>query len=153
MGIFEARGVSMILMLFLSSVFPVLAQDRFPSSMPVVADSATPAATGSVPTAPASSSAASSAAPASFDELMDRVVEKEHLLLAQMRKMRPLVETYLQNLKADAGGNSSPVKDQYFLGRLDMSDGPEDVSFVGQPGFGRNHLNKLTGIFSLRYQP
>ncbi len=37
-----------------------------------------------------------------------------------------------------------PVKDQYFLGRLDMSDGPEDTSFVGQPGFGHRMLNRLT---------
>jgi len=159
MRILQASGRSMILLLVLSSVFPVLAQDTFPSAIPGAADPAATGATGSATAAPAGSSSVassvSSAAPASFDELMDRVVEKEHLLLAQMRKMRPLVETYLQNLKADAGGNSSPVpvKDQYFLGRLDMNDGPEDVSFVGQPGFGRNRMNKLTGIFSLRYQP
>jgi len=73
--------------------------------------------------------------------------------MAQMRHMHPLVETYLQDLKNDANGNASPVKDQYFLGRLDMSDGPEDVSFVGQPGFGHRMLSKLTGVYSLHYLP
>jgi hypothetical protein len=84
---------------------------------------------------------------------MDRVVQREHLFLAQMRHMRPLVETYLQDLKTDSQGNSAPAKDQYFLGRLDMSDGPEDTSFVGQPGFGQRMLKRLTGIYSMRFLP
>jgi hypothetical protein len=70
-----------------------------------------------------------------------------------MRHMHPLIETYLQDLKSDNAGNTSPVKDQYFLGRLDMNDGPEDVSFVGQPGFGHRMLAKLTGVYSLQFLP
>jgi peptidase M48-like protein len=89
----------------------------------------------------------------SFDEVVDRVVSREHLLLAQMHDMRPIVETYLQNLKSDGNGNASPVNDQYFLGRLDMSDGPEGISFVGSQEHGGSRLNKLTGIFSLHFQP
>jgi len=38
--------------------------------------------------------------------------------------LHPMVETYLQDLKNDSTGNPLPVKDQYFLGRLDLSDGP-----------------------------
>src|ERR1017187_3910869 len=34
----------------------------------------------------------SSPPPASFNDVMDRVVQREHLFLAQMRHMRPLVE-------------------------------------------------------------
>jgi hypothetical protein len=84
---------------------------------------------------------------------MDRVVQREHLFTAQMRHMHPMVETYLQDLKNDSAGNPVPVNDQYFLGRLDMSDGPEDTSFVGQPGFGHRMLAKLTGVYSLHYLP
>ena len=91
--------------------------------------------------------------PASFNEVMDRVIEKEHLFVAQMRHMRPMVETYLQDLKSDSNGNAEPVKDQYFLGRLDMSDGPEDTSFVGQPGFGRRMAARLTGLYSMHFLP
>jgi hypothetical protein len=93
------------------------------------------------------------AAPGSFDEVLDRMIEQEHGLLAQLRNLRPMVETYVQNLKGDTEGKPAPVKDEYFLGRLDISEGPEDVSFVGQPGFGRGRLSRLTGIFSLRFQP
>src|SRR5579859_7598116 len=90
---------------------------------------------------------------ASLSDVMDRVVQREHYFMAQMRHMHPLVETYLQDLKNDSSGNTEPVKDQYFLGRLDMSDGPEDTSFVGQPGFGHRMLSKLTGVYSLHYLP
>ncbi|MGA8617142.1 MAG: M48 family metalloprotease [Candidatus Sulfotelmatobacter sp.] len=91
--------------------------------------------------------------PASFDQVMDWVVEREHLFAAQMRHMRPMVETYLQDLKTDSNGNESPEKDQYFLGRLDMSDGPEDTSFVGQPGFGHRMVNHLTSVYSMHFLP
>ncbi len=83
-------------------------------------------------------------------------MQREHLFLAQMRHMHPMVETYLQNLKnnkADGGGNVIPSGDQYYLGRLDMSEGPEDVSFTGQPGFGRRLMVKLTGMYSLHFLP
>ncbi len=96
-----------------------------------------------VPAAPAPSS--------SFDDVIERVVEREHQLLAQMRNLRPLVETYVQDLKTDAGGTPVPVGDQYFLGRLDMSNGPEDISFAGQNR--RSRLSKLTAIFSTRFEP
>jgi len=88
-----------------------------------------------------------------LDRVLDRVVEREHMFMAQMRHLHPMVETYLQDLKTDGSGNTSPVKDQYFLGRLDMADGPEDVSFVGRPGFSHRMLTKLTGIYSLHYLP
>jgi hypothetical protein len=102
--------------------------------------------------APAQSSDLPPAA-VTLNDVLDHVVQREHLFMAQMRHMHPLVETYLQDLKNDSLGNGIPVKDLYFLGRLDMSDGPEDISFVGQPGFGHRMLGKLTGIYSLRFLP
>jgi hypothetical protein len=80
------------------------------------------------------------------------MVQREHLFMAQMRHMHPMVETYLQDLKNE-GSDTVPIKDSYYLGRLDMTDGPEDVSFVGQPGFGHRMLTKLTGVYSLHFLP
>ena len=105
-----------------------------------------------VTTSPAQSSEAAPPA-ATLNDVIDRVVQREHYFMAQMRHMHPMVETYLQNLKNDATGNPEPVKDEYFLGRLDMTDGAEDVSFVGQPGFGHRMMAKLTGLYSLHYLP
>jgi len=104
-------------------------------------------------TAPVQSLAPAPASNLTFNEVLDRVVQREHFFLAQMRHMHPLVETYLQDLKDDKSGNTTPVKDKYFLGRLDMSDVPEDTSFVGQPGFGRRLMVKLTGVYSLHFLP
>jgi hypothetical protein len=95
----------------------------------------------------------SPARPSSFDEVMDRVIEREHFFQAQMRHLHPMVETYLQDLKTDANENTEPVKDQYFLGRLAMGQGPEDTSFIGQPGFGQRMLDHLTGIYAMHFLP
>ena len=126
----------------LASSFLALSQNST-SSAPQVSASNAPSQSGITLAPP----------PASFNEVMDRVIEKEHLFVAQMRHMRPMVETYLQDLKSDSNGNAEPVKDQYFLGRLDMSDGPEDTSFVGQPGFGRRMAARLTGLYSMHFLP
>src|SRR5580698_1500279 len=126
----------------LASSFPALSQDST-SSAPQVSASDAPGQSGITLAPP----------PASFNDVMDRVIEKEHLFVAQMRHLRPMVETYLQDLKSDSNGNAEPIKDEYFLGRLDMSDGPEDTSFVGQPGFGRRMAARLTGLYSMRFLP
>jgi len=49
-------------------------------------------------------------APGSFDEVIDRVVERKRVLLAQCATCGP---TYLQNLKPDASGDPAPVNDRY----------------------------------------
>jgi hypothetical protein len=120
-------------------------------------DSPSPVGQSETASSPSISSApapAQSAPPAAtLNDVMDRVVQREHYFMAQMRHMHPMVETYLQDLKNDSDGHPDPVKDQYFLGRLDMSEGAEDVSFVGQPGFGHRMLSKLTGVYSLHYLP
>ncbi len=141
--------VSLASRFFLSMLLAcgVAAQDSGTASQQAT-DARTNAA---APAAAMASGVASASLP--LDEILNRVVEREHFFMAQMRHLHPMVETYLQSLKTEANGQTSPVKDQYFLGRLDMTDGPEDVSFVGQPGFGHRMLTKLTGIYSLRYLP
>jgi hypothetical protein len=143
MRISQVGSLSLFLLLCWS--LPAVSQDPAPSAPPVAITDTAPAAQGA--------GALSSPPPASFNDVMDRVVQREHFFVAQMRHMHPMVETYLQDLKSDKDGNDSPVKDQYFLGRLDMSDGPEDTSFVGQPGFGHRMLNHLTGIYSMHFLP
>src|SRR5882762_10349118 len=68
-----------------------------------------------------------SAAASSFDQVVDRAVEREHFFMAQMKQLHPLVETYLQNLREDRDiGTAVPASDLYFLGRLDMTNGADD---------------------------
>ena len=142
------RWALALLLIFPAFVFAVTAQTAPPASAqptanPTAAPSGTPAPSIELAPPPA----------VTLNDVLDRVVQREHLFMAQMRHMHPLVETYLQDLKNDSAGNPIPIKDQYFLGRLDMTDGPEDVSFVGQPGFGHRMVTKLTGVYSLHYLP
>src|SRR6266852_2516970 len=161
---------STFLSLFLfASVFPAAAQDPASATQPAPAPqaldqsqppsaesqpaSAPPTATPETPRKEAPPAQPSQPAAASLNDVVDRVVQREHLFLAQMRHMRPMVETYLQYLKDDKEGVTQPTKDQYFLGRLDMSDGPEDTSFTGQPGFGHRMVSHLTGIYAMHFLP
>jgi Peptidase family M48 len=132
-----------LLFILLACVFAATAQN---------APSAAPAAPQNAPTTAAPQEGTPSAG-LTLNDVMDRVVQREHYFMAQMRHMHPMVETYLQDLKSDSNGNTTPINDRYFLGRLDMSQGPEDISFVGQPGFSHRIVAKLTGVYSLHYLP
>jgi len=145
---------SRLLLVLLAGMVTASAQDSStPAAQPAIAPATAPSA-GNMAAAPAAApQTETSAPPATLNDVLDRVVQREHYFMAQMRHMHPMVETYLQDLKTDPDGNSHPVKDRYFLGRLDMTDGPEDVSFIGQPGFGHRVLNRLTGLYSLQFLP
>ncbi|MGA9040131.1 MAG: M48 family metalloprotease [Terriglobales bacterium] len=88
----------------------------------------------------------------SFNDVIDKTVEREHFFIAQMRHLHPLVETYIQNLKPEEG-KVVPASDQYFLGRIDMSNGAEDRVFKSQSGFGRRFVSKLTSIYGMKFLP
>lgn len=93
-------------------------------------------------------------APVSFDRMVDRVVQNERAFVATMKSMRPLAETYIQNLHEDKDHKVEPTSDQYFLGRLDLSAGPDDVLFEKQrPGFGGHFMNPFSGLFSRKFMP
>ena len=96
---------------------------------------------------------ATPATPGSFDEVIDRTVEREHQLVAQLSALRPMVETYVQSMKADSEGSARPIQDQYFLRRLDLSSGPGAIAFVGPTESGKRRQDKLAGLFAQPLQP
>ena len=150
------QRIGSVLVLFLFCSIALVAQDAAaPATLPAVnpTTATAPASSDTQPAASIPSAPSIPQASPTFNDVLDRIVQKEHLFMAQMRHMHPMVETYLQDLKKDSEGNDQPVKDQYYLGRLDMTDGPDDTSFVGQPGFGHRMLTKLTGVYSLHFLP
>jgi len=98
-----------------------------------------------------------SAAPTSFDQAIDRTVEREHFFLAQMKQLHPLVETYLQNLRNDKDiGGAVPSSDVYFLGRLDVSGGAADDRAFNSPttsGLGKRMLSKFSNMYTMKFLP
>ncbi|HLW87320.1 MAG TPA: hypothetical protein VKR57_02430 [Terriglobales bacterium] len=93
-------------------------------------------------------------APVSFDQTVDRVVEREHKFVETLKRMHPLAETYIQNLREDSDHNVEPVNDQYFLGRIDLNGGPRDSVFQKQhKGFVHHLLNPFSAALSYRFLP
>jgi hypothetical protein len=92
----------------------------------------------------------------SFDQVVDRAVEREHFFMAQMKQLHPLIETYIQNLREDKDLNAPvPMSDVYFLGRLDMSNGADDRTFISPTtgGLGKRMLSKLSNVYAMKFLP
>jgi len=90
----------------------------------------------------------------SFDQTVDRVVARERGFVVTMKRMHPLVETYIQNLHEDNDHNVEPVSDQYFLGRLDLNDGIRDSVFQKQhTGFLHHALNPFSAALAYKFLP
>ncbi len=89
----------------------------------------------------------------SIDQVVDRVIEREQAIVAQMQHLHPIAETYIQNLKSDKDALVVPTSDQYFLGRLDLSNGVEEQLFEKQTGLSLRALNPFPGIFSRKFLP
>ena len=90
----------------------------------------------------------------SFDRTVDRIVERERRFVATMRGLHPLAETYIQNLHQDKDHNVEPVNDQYFLGRLDLTDGPQDALFQkARTGFGHHFVNPFSAALTYKFLP
>jgi len=139
------KGVWFSLFVLVGFGLSAFAQDSTPAAS--TSDSASRATVTQLATS------SSAPAPASFDQVVDRIVEREHFFVAQMKHAHPLVETYIQNMKSDKELGATPTNDHYFLGRLDMSNGTEDRMFIQQPGFGKRMLNSLTSVYSMHFLP
>jgi hypothetical protein len=53
-----------------------------------------------------------------MDQVLDRVITNETGMLDRLMAYQPLVETYLQSVRPSGAEGLIPVKDTYFLGRL-----------------------------------
>ncbi|MBV9183651.1 MAG: M48 family metalloprotease [Acidobacteria bacterium] len=93
----------------------------------------------------------SAAGPATtLDQVVDRIIDREHALINFLQNRTPLVETYLQNLKGDAKFGTLPTQDHYFLGRLDMSSRIERRDYLHMQS---SLLGGLSRPFRIRYEP
>ena len=111
-----------------------------------------------VPKQAARQAAPSITAPGTFDEVVSRILEREHLFNQQIVQLHPLIETYIQNLKDDDATGQVPVSDRYFLGRLDLAGRLED-RFADQASgqfsaLARlNVLPQISELYALRFRP
>ena len=61
---------------------------------------------------------------ARLDQVLDAAIAAERALAGKLEEYKPLVETYIQTVKPDSALGSVPVKDNYFIARLELSTPP-----------------------------
>jgi hypothetical protein len=89
-----------------------------------------------------------------MDQVVDRTILKEHGLMELLKTRTPLVETYLQNLKADPKLGAVPSEDHYFLGRLDLGESIDRRDYLSRDeSFEKNLLGGVSKLFKFEYKP
>jgi hypothetical protein len=84
-----------------------------------------------------------------FDQVVNRVVQQEAAFMNSLRDFSPLVETYIQEMRADNELGFVPEHDQYFLSKADFSQGIRDRVFLGgDESSGRRRLAFFSKMFS-----
>jgi Peptidase family M48 len=100
-------------------------------------------------------SAAAQKPESALDQAVDKIVAQEHGEIQMLRQYSPLVETYIQKLRADKELGTVPDGDQYFLGRAELAKGVdiEPLSTAqDQDGVAHKMLSSVGGFFSLSMQ-
>jgi hypothetical protein len=90
--------------------------------------------------------------PRTMEQVVDRVTANEQKLYDQIRNYSPLVETYIQNLKADKELGEVPAGDKYFLGRANFAKGVNLVPLSETSGKGKKAIASIGNFFSFAMQ-
>src|SRR5215831_8369158 len=97
--------------------------------------------------------AASAQQPASPNEVVDKIVAQEHAEVQLLRQYAPMVETYIQYLRADNQVGSVPHGDKYFLGRADLASGVELQPLERATGANDKLFGGMKEFFSAEFVP
>jgi hypothetical protein len=109
-------------------------------------------------TQPQPQSNAPAASPATtLNEVLDRIMAREHDENATIRRYTPIIETYIQDMKPDKDLGAVPVSDHYFLGQADLPKGVVDNSMLASRKKNKlskfNPLAHVTDFFSSSFVP
>jgi hypothetical protein len=93
--------------------------------------------------------------PVTMDQVVDRFIDREHDLMKALASRTPVVETYIQNLRADAQLGSVPSEDHYFLGRMDMGETVDRQDYLKDDdrGMEARLMGGFQKLFKMQYQP
>ncbi|HEY4048260.1 MAG TPA: hypothetical protein VGM27_15465 [Acidobacteriaceae bacterium] len=90
--------------------------------------------------------------------LVQKAIAREKVTVREIQKHSPLVQTYIQNMKADQVLYAVPESDQYLLGRVDFAKSISDQAYA--EGGGSSHgmfkgsmkyVSGLTKAFKMQY--
>ena len=90
----------------------------------------------------------------SVDRIIDKAIEQERSLSKRMTTMRPLIETYTQNMGIHPDLGAVPKSDKYFLGKLDLANGVHQKSLLPDSGGFISSLGqRIKQVYSVNYVP
>jgi len=91
------------------------------------------------------------AGPTSFEQVISRITQRETHFAQTLRNYSPMVETYIQDMKADPELGEVPSGDTYFLGRMEQNRTSPAASFVTEHS---GLLHRLFGsLTAMKYNP
>src|SRR5438105_15685771 len=96
----------------------------------------------------AMSIAARAQQPTTVSEVVHKVVRQEQAEVELLRQYSPLVETYIQNLRADKQLGAVPDGDKYFLGRAELAEGVDIEPPADEAAMKQKDLGEFAGVFS-----
>jgi Peptidase family M48 len=91
--------------------------------------------------------------PATVSEVVDKIVRQEQVEVQLLRQYSPLVETYIQNIRADKQLGAVPDGDKYFLGRAELGKGVELEPLERGTGLKHKVFGGWAGFFSTEFVP
>ena len=87
------------------------------------------------------------------EQVIDRFIAREQLLMQNLHGFSPLVETYIQYMRPDADLGAVPEKDEYFLGRMNLSKGLSEDSYQEKKGRMKRIKGAFNGMFTIQFAP
>jgi Peptidase family M48 len=97
--------------------------------------------------------AATAQQPTTVSEVVDKIVRQEQVEVQLLRQYSPLVETYIQNIRADKDLRAIPDGDKYFLGRAELGKGVELEALEHDAGMKHKVFGSWSGFFSTEFVP
>jgi len=87
-----------------------------------------------------------------MNQLIDGIFWRENMFIGNLKQYTPMVETYIQNFKNDQELGQVPNGDKYFIGRLNMKNGIQDISFQkNTKSLPLAILDKLNNFYKMNY--
>jgi hypothetical protein len=130
---------------------PAAASETSQTGQPAAAEAELPTSQPTQPTRAQPNSHAQG--PTTMDQVVDRIIEREHNLMNLLQDRTPVVETYLQNVTQDPQLGPVPKNDRYFLGRMDLSKSIDRKDYLKQPSMEKRLLGGFTKFFKVEYRP
>ena len=97
--------------------------------------------------------AATAQQPRVLNEVVDKIAAQERTEMELLRQYSPLVETYIQYIRADQRLGQMPEGDRYFLGRAALAKGLELEPLNREAGMKQKMFEGWGDFFSMEFVP